>query len=46
MAALELGGVALLVWLGLVASELCAGLIVILTALLARQHWAFYKKHL
>jgi hypothetical protein len=46
MVALGLGGVALLVWPGPVAWELCAGLIVILTAWLARQQWAFYKKHL
>ena len=46
MAVLGLGGVALLVWPGPVAWELCAGLIAILTAWLARQQWAFYKKHL
>ena len=44
--ALGLGGVALLVWAGPVAWELCVGLMVILTAWLARQQWAFYKKHL
>jgi hypothetical protein len=46
MVALGLGGVALLVWPGPVAWELCVGLMVILTAWLARQQWAFYKKHL
>jgi hypothetical protein len=43
---LGLGGVALLVWPGPVAWELCAGLIVIVTGGLARMQWAFYKKHL
>ncbi len=46
MVALGLGGVALLVWPGPVAWELCAGLIVILAGGLARVQWAFYKKHL
>ena len=46
MAVLGLGGVALLVWPGPVAWELCAGLIVVVTGGLARQQWAFYKKHL
>lgn len=46
MAALGLGGVALLVWPGSVAWELCTGLIVVVAGGLARQQWAFYKKHL
>ena len=44
--ALGLGGVALLVWPGPVAWELCAGVIVVVTGGLARMQWAFYKKHL
>jgi hypothetical protein len=46
MAVLGLGGVVLLVWPGPVAWELCAGLIIIVTGGLAREQWAFYKKHL
>ena len=46
LVALGLGGLALLIWPGPVAWELCVGLMVILTAWLARQQWAFYKKHL
>ena len=46
MAVLGLGGVALLVWPGPVAWDLCAGLIVIVTGARGRQQWAFYKKHL
>jgi hypothetical protein len=45
LVALGLGGVALLVWPGPVAWELCAGRIVIVTGGLARMQWAFYKKH-
>ena len=44
MVALGLGGVALLVWPGPVAWELCAGLIVILTAWLARQQWGVLQE--
>ena len=44
--ALGLGGVALLVWPGPVAWELCSGVIVVVTGGLARMQWAFYKKHL
>ncbi len=46
MVALGLGGVALLVWPRPVAWEFYAGLIVIVTGVLARVQWAFYKKHL
>ena len=46
LVALGLGGVALLVWPGPVAWELCAGMIVSATGGLARLQWAFYKKHL
>ena len=46
LVALGLGELALLVWPGPVAWELCAGLIVIVTGGLARLQWAFYKKHL
>jgi len=46
MAVLGLGGVGLLVWPGSVAWELYAGLIVVVAGGLARQQWAFYKKHL
>jgi hypothetical protein len=46
LVALGLGGVALLVWPGPVAWELCTGLIVVVTGGLARMQWAFYKKHL
>ena len=46
MAVLGLGGVALLVWPGLVAWELCAWLIALATGALARVQWTFYKKHL
>ena len=46
LVALGLGGVALLVWPGPVAWELCAGVIVVVTGGLARMQWAFYKKHL
>jgi hypothetical protein len=46
MAVLGLGGVALLVWPGPVAWELCAGLLVFVTGGLLRLQWAFYKKHL
>ena len=43
---LGLGGGALLVWPGPVAWELCAGLIVMTMASLARGQWAYYKKHI
>ena len=46
MAVLWLGGVTLLVWPGPVAWELYAALIVIVTGVLARVPWAFYKKQL
>ncbi len=46
MVALGLGGVALLVWPGPVAWEVCAGLLAIVMGGLAREQWAFYKKHL
>ncbi len=46
MAVLGLGGVVLLVWPGPVAWEVCAGLLGLVTCGLARQQWAFYKKHL
>ena len=46
MAVLGLGGVALLVWPGPVAWEVCAGLGAIVMGGLARGQWAFYKKHL
>jgi len=46
MAVLGLAGVALSLWPGPVAWELCAGLIVVVTGGLGRQQWAFYKKHL
>ena len=46
LVALGLGGVALLVWPGPVAWELCAGMIVSATGGLAGLQWAFYKKHL
>ena len=46
MAVLGLGGVALLVWPGAVAWELCTGLIVVATVGLGRQQWAYYKKHM
>ena len=46
MVVLGLGGLALLVWPGPVAWELCAGMIVSATGGLARMQWAFYKKHL
>ena len=43
---LGLGGVALLVWPGRVAWELCVGLVVVVSGGLARLQWVFYKKHL
>jgi len=46
MVVLGLGGVVLLVWPGPVAWELWAGVMVMVTGGLARQQWAFYKKHL
>lgn len=46
MAVLGLGGLTMLVWPGPVSWELVAGLIVVLTGGLARQQWAYYKKHL
>ena len=46
MAVLGLGGVVLSVWPGPVIWELCAGPIVVVTGGLARQQWAFYKKHM
>ncbi len=46
MAALGLGGVALLVWPGPVTWEVSAGLLAIVMCGLARQQWALYKKHL
>ncbi len=46
MAVLGLGGVLLLVWPGPVTWELCMGLVVVVTGWLARQQWAYYKKHL
>jgi hypothetical protein len=46
MVMFALGSVALLVWPGSVAWELCADLIVAVTGILARLQWAFYKKHL
>ena len=46
LAVLGLSGVALLVWPGSVPWGLCAGVIVVVTGGLARQQWAFYKKHL
>ena len=45
-AVLGLGGVALLVWPGAVAWATFAGLIVLVTSVLARLQWTFYKKHL
>ena len=46
MAVLGLGGMALLVWPGPVAWGLCVGVIVMVTGGLARQQWAYCKKHL
>jgi len=46
MAVLGLGAAALLVWPGSVPLELFAGVIVVVTGGLARQQWAYYKKHL
>jgi hypothetical protein len=46
MVMLGLGGMALLVWPGSVAWELCSGMIVGVTGGFARLQWAFYKKHL
>ena len=46
MVVLGLGGLALLVWPGPVSWELVVGQIVVLTGALARQQWAYYKKHL
>jgi len=46
MVVLGLGSVALLVWPGPAAWEMCAGVIVIVTGGLARQQWAYYKKHM
>ena len=43
---LGLGGVALLVWPGPVAWGTCMGLVMAVTIGLARQQWAYYKKHL
>ena len=45
-AVLGLGGVALLVWPGAVAWATFAGLIVLVTSVLARLQWTFYKRHL
>jgi len=46
MAVLGLGGVTLVIWPGAVAWELCVGVILVVAGGLARQQWAFYKKHL
>lgn len=46
MAVLGLGGVTLLVWPGPVAWATVVGLIVVVSGALARQQWAYYKKHL
>ena len=46
MVVLGLGGAALLIWPARVAWELCVGVIVVVMGGLARQQWAFYKKHL
>jgi hypothetical protein len=46
MAVLGLGGVALLLWPGPVEWELCMTLIAVVAGCLARQQWAYYKKHL
>ncbi len=45
MAILGLGGATLLVWPGTIAWGLCVGTIVLAAGGLARQQWAFYKKH-
>jgi len=46
MAVLGLGGVALLMWPGLVLWEVCVPLGVALTGGLASVQWAYYKKHM
>jgi len=46
MAVLGLGGVTLVIWPGAVAWELSVGVILVVAGGLARQQWAFYKKHL
>jgi hypothetical protein len=46
MAMLGLGGVTLLVWPSLVAWTTVVDLVVVVAGVLARQQWAYYKKHL
>lgn len=46
MTLLALGMAVILVWPGSIAWQLCAGTAAVVSGLLARAQWAFYKKHL
>ena len=46
MVLLALGSAAALLWPGTIAWEQCAAVVVLISGVLARAQWAYYKKHL